>query len=128
MLSEWLGGGAGGGKRIRIPQGTEIPISGTINAAENIILAPGDRAFIISGQSPIGASFRENKCIGYFSTFQTFFPSLPQNCPVPSDELKTFYGFGYISDAACIDYVDRLSRCQIALSQPLGASGSCQGF
>ena len=127
-LSEWILASDASGKRIRIPQGTEIPISGTINAAENIILAPGDRAFIISGQSPIGASFKENKCIGYFSTFQTFFPPLPQNCPIPPDELKTFYGSGYISDAACIDYVDRLSRCQVTLSPPLGASGSCQRF
>lgn len=111
-----------------LPKGTEVPLSGTINATEDIMLADGARALIISGRSPIGASFRENKCIGYFSSFQKFYPQLPQNCPVPSDELASFYGVGYVRDAACIDYVNKLSRCQVALSPPVGASGSCQNF
>ena len=111
-----------------IPKGTEIPTSGIVNAAQDIVLTPGTRVILISGQSPIGASFRENKCIGYFSTFQKFSPSLPQNCPVPSDELLSFYGSDYIRDASCITYVKTLPRCQIALSPPVTISGTCQSF
>ncbi len=111
-----------------IPKGTEVPTSGVVNAIQDIVLAPGKRAIIVSGQSPIGASFRENKCIGYFSTFQKFSPSLPQNCPVPADELPALYGNNYIRDVACIEYVNRLSRCQVTLSPPVGLSGSCQAF
>lgn len=111
-----------------IPRGTEVPISGIVNASEDIVLTSGERAIVVSGTSPIGASFRENKCIGYFSTFQKFSPSLPQNCPSPSDELESLYGTGYIRDAACIDYVNKLSRCQVALTPPSGSSGSCQTF
>jgi hypothetical protein len=99
-----------------------------VNAAQDIVLSPGERATVISGQSPIGASFRENKCIGYFSTFQKFSPTLPQNCPSPSDELASAYGTGYIRDAACIDYVNKLSRCQVVLSPPVTISGACQSF
>ena len=127
-LSEWTLASDASGATTRIPKGTEIPISGTVNAAEDIVLAPGTRAIVISGQSPIGASFRENKCIGYFSTFQTFYPTLPQNCPAPSDELASFYGSNYISDAPCIDKVNKLSRCQVMLSPPAGTSGACQNF
>lgn len=127
-LSEWRLSSDASGRSVAIPKGTEIPMSGTINATQDIVLKPGTRAIISSGQSPIGASFRENKCIGYFSTFQKFFPSLPQTCPVPSDELAAFYGGGYIRDPACINYVDKLSRCQVALTPPAGASGSCQKF
>jgi len=127
-LSEWKLVSDASGNVSAIPRGTEVPISGTINAAENIVLSPGMRAIIVSGQSPIGASFRENKCIGYFSTFQNFNPSLPQNCPSPSDELAARYGAGYIRDPACIEHVDRLSRCQVALTPPPGASGACQNF
>jgi hypothetical protein len=116
------------GNIVSIPKGTEVPASGTINAAENIVLTPGTRAMLISGRSPIGASFRENKCIGYFSTFQKFSPPLPQNCPTPSDELSSLYGAGYIRDVACIDYVNKLSRCQVALSPPVTVSGACQNF
>lgn len=111
-----------------IPKGTEVPMSGVVNASQDIIITPGKRAIVVSGSSPIGASFRENKCIGYFSTFQQFYPSLPQNCPTPSDELSNYYGAGYLRDSACIESVNKLSRCQVALSPPVGASGACQNF
>jgi hypothetical protein len=127
-LSEWTLMSEASGSGIRIPKGTEVPASGVINAAQDIILAPGDRAIVISGRSPIGASFRENKCIGYFSSFQSFSPSLPLNCPTPSGELSKYYGPDYVRDAACIDYVNKLSRCQVVLSPPTNVSGSCQSF
>lgn len=127
-LSGWTLESGATGNAITIPQGTELPTSGIVNAAQDIILTPGQRALVISGQSPIGASFRENKCIGYFSTFQKFSPSLPQNCPAPANELTSFYGSGYIRDAACIDYVNTVSRCQSVLTPPPGASSACQSF
>lgn len=127
-LTGWTLESESTGNAVIIPQGTEVPTSGIVNAAQDIVLAPGERAIVISGQSPIGASFRENKCIGYFSTFQKFSPPLPQNCPVPSDELSSFYGTGYIRDAACIDYVNSLSRCQVVLTPPPGATSACQSF
>jgi hypothetical protein len=127
-LSEWSLTSDASGASVLIPKGTEIPTSGTINAVQDIVLSPGDRAIVVSGQSPIGASFRENKCIGYFGNFQTFSPALPQNCPAPSNELASFYGTGYIRDAACIDYVNKLSRCQVSLTPPTGASSGCQSF
>lgn len=116
------------GNTMTIPKGTAVPTSGTVNAAQDIVLTPGQQAIVISGKSPIGASFRENKCIGYFSTFQSFSPSLPQNCPTPNNELSAFYGTGYIRDAACIDYVNTLSHCQVALSPPSSATSMCQSF
>ncbi len=127
-LSGWTLKSDASGSSVSIPKGTEVPTSGVVNEAEDIVLSPGTRAMIISGQSPIGASFRENKCIGYFSTFQKFSPSLPRNCPVPSDELASFYGPDYIRDASCIDYVDKLSRCQVTLTPPVNASGACKNF
>lgn len=127
-ITGWIITSESSGSATTIPEGTETPTSGTINAIQDIILAPGMHAIISSGRSPIGASFRENKCIGYFSSFQQFTPSLPQNCPMPSDELSSLYGTGYIRDAACIDYVNKLSRCQVALSPPVSVSGSCQTF
>jgi hypothetical protein len=126
-LSGWTFASDATGNAATIPKGTETPTSGVINPAQDIILTPGERAIIISGSSPIGASFRENKCIGYFSTFQQFSPSLPQNCPLPSDELNSFYA-SYIRDASCIDYVNKLQRCQVVLSPPVTVSSSCQSF
>lgn len=116
------------GKAAVIPGGTAVPTSGVVNAAEPITLRPGDRAIIISGSSPIGASFRENKCIGYFGAFQSFSPPLPQNCPLPSEELKTRYGPDYLRDASCVDYVATRRRCDVTLSPPPTLSGACQNF
>ncbi len=128
-ISGWTLESAATGAAAVIPKGTEVPTSGIVNAVQDIVLTPGTQALIISGQSPIGASFRDNKCIGYFSTFQKFSPPLPQNCPLPSDELASFYGgSGYIRDAACVDYVNTLSRCQAVLSPPANTSGACQSF
>jgi hypothetical protein len=110
-----------------IPQGTKLPTSGTVNAGQDIVLNPGDSALVISGISPIGASFEENKCIAYYSNFQTFYPELPNTCPEPSSELATYYS-NYIRDNTCITYVNTLSRCQAVLSPPPTVSGSCQAF
>lgn len=127
-LSGWTLASEATGNSITIPRGTEVPTSGTVNAVQDIILTAGTRAILISGQSPIGASFRENKCIGYFSNFQKFSPPLPQNCPAPSDELSKLYGAGYVRDTNCIEYVNKLSRCQASLTPPPTASGVCQSF
>lgn len=127
-LSGWTLSSDASGNSAIIPKGTELPISGTVNASQDIIITPGKRALLISGSSPIGASFRENKCIGYFSTFQQFNPSLPQNCPMPSDELSNYYGTGYIRDVACIEYAKTLPRCRVAITPPAGASSACQSF
>lgn len=127
-ISGWTIESDATGNAIVIPRGTEIPASGTINAVQDITLTANNRALIISGKSPIGASFRENKCIGYFASFQRFTPSLPQNCPLPNNEITAFYGTGYIRDAACIDHVNTLSRCQVSLTPPSNVSGACQTF
>ena len=42
--------------------------------------------------------------------------------------INAAYGMGYIRDAACINYVDSLSRCQVVLSPPVTLSGVCQSF
>ncbi|HVB20289.1 MAG TPA: hypothetical protein VNF51_03385 [Candidatus Paceibacterota bacterium] len=126
-LSGWTLESDASGNASTIPKGTSIPTSGIVNPVQDIVLTPGEQAIVISGQSPIGASFQENKCIGYFSTFQNFSPPLPQNCPLSTSEIASYYP-DYIRDAACIDYVNTLSRCQVALTPPSDVSGVCQSF
>lgn len=111
-----------------VPRGTEVPVSGSVNVLQDIVLSPGERALLISGRSPIGTSFRENKCIGYLGTFQSFSPPLPRSCPDPSTELATFYGSSYLRDTDCIDEVDRLSRCETVTDPPENVPQSCKNF
>lgn len=127
-LTGWVLMSEATGASMAIPKGTEVPSSGVVNQVQDLILDPGEQALLISGRSPIGASFRENRCIGYYATFQKFSPSLPMNCPAASDELSRFYGPDYIRDASCIEYVNTVGRCQAVLTPPTTVSPSCQSF
>ena len=111
-----------------IPRGTEIPVSGSVNTTLNIVLSPGDRATIISGQSPIGVSFKENKCIGYLGSFQRYTPPLPLACPDPSDEFERFSGSSYLRDTDCLEEINRLRRCETVTDPPEDLPNSCQAF
>lgn len=111
-----------------IPYGTPLPVLGVVNQLEPIILTSGMRATITTGRSPIGTSFRENKCTGYLNTHQQFAPALAKDCPAPIDELASFYGTYYIRDLDCVDYVKTLSRCETVLYAPRSLSNSCRSF
>ncbi len=117
------------GKVAIIPKGTNIPRSGIINAANPIVVTAGQRVIISSGQSPIGASFQENVCTGYFTEYQSFYPSLPRICPTPQNELKKFYRpQPYTRDLACIKKVQNIQRCTLIGTIPQGLTTSCSTF
>ncbi len=127
-ISGWRLESGASGAAATIPEGTEVPLSGVINASQPIVLNPGDTAIISTGQSPLGASFRENECTGYFSQYQSFYPPLPQICPTPYHELQKFYGQNYLHDYTCINYVQNLNRCTLVAAPPANVSGACVTF
>ncbi len=92
-----------------IPGGSYLPYSNQVNSTSDILMLPGAVARVATGRSPIGVSFRLNRCTGYFEQFQNFSPSLPQQCPLPSDELPSTGNY----NKACRDYVSGISRCSI---------------
>lgn len=77
----------------------------------DVVLQRGDRAIITKGFSPIGISFRTNKCTGFFEENRKFTPSLPLQCPQPEDE--NLPRFSTVSDRndECIDIIERVPRC-----------------
>ena len=111
-----------------IPFGTELPLSGLITEREQILLYPGDTAYILSGRSPLGASFRTNACIGYFTQYQSFTPSIRNECPRPIDELEDLSGINLDRDRSCEEFVKDIPRCTIASSLPPELSNSCRAF
>jgi hypothetical protein len=96
------------GLDIAIGKGVYLIMPATLNTEQAIFLEPGDKAIITTGQSPVGYSFRLNKCTGYFEQFQDFTPRLPKECPYPRDE-----DLPQGLEDACLDYIDRLPRCEI---------------
>ena len=115
------------GKRgldVTIGRGAYLVYSAQINPQQDIYLYPGDRAYIITGISPIGTSFKINKCIGYFSQFQNFYPELPSwGCPRPEDEEDA-----QSLDDNCLDYLETIPRCRMQISIPPKLSSACQSY
>ncbi|MDO8493608.1 MAG: hypothetical protein Q7S19_03650 [bacterium] len=65
------------GKGIAIASASDLPYQGRINEEVDLVINPGSIVYLIEGPSPLGVSFRTNKCIGILSQFQSFYPPLP---------------------------------------------------
>jgi hypothetical protein len=98
-------------KTATIPRGTKLPTAGTLNPSEDIMLYPGERAYVITGESPIGGSFAENMCTGYLEQNQDFYPSLGNRCPAPSDEFDKYFAGNPYKDNACYTLIRNTSSC-----------------
>lgn len=112
------------GETVSVGGGAYLPYSAQVNPQEPIFLEKNGEATILTGQSPIGTSFRLNICTGYFNQFQTFYPSLPENCPrISQDEIPINY------PDACFDFVKSLNTCRMPLSSvPAAAGNDCATF
>ena len=116
-------------KRIIIGGAVEIFRSGVVNSAPPLFLAPGETVIVSTGRSPIGVSFKINKCVGYFEQFQNFSPGLNRWCPSPRDEFDDFANIPPPNDILCEDFVDKIGSCEIYLSSfPVGISNECAVF
>lgn len=116
--------------RIALPNAAPRLVTGTVNGLDAVTLRPGGNAFIVSGSSPVGASFRENKCTGYLAQFQQFNPPLSATCPEPTATLpvseETLRTFG----DDCIDFVRALPVCKFPTGNeiPSTLSPACRAF
>jgi hypothetical protein len=125
-LTGWTLESSVSGERARIPTGMELA---RLGSRGDIMLAPGDTAIVLSGDSPVGSSFRENMCTGYFEEYQDFYPSLNRSCPYPRAELEAYSGVA-LDDDRCYDFVATLPSCENARAEADDAhiSRSCEAF
>jgi hypothetical protein len=114
------------GKRARIPNGTERVRA---DSEAPIILLSGESATVVSGESPVGTSFKENRCTGYFEQYQDFYPGLAHSCPYPTEEMEE-YGDIPLDDDRCYDFVATLASCEVARAEASSAhiSARCEAF
>jgi hypothetical protein len=126
-ISNWRLESATTGAGDTLGKGAYLPYSGRVNTEQDIFLSAGDEVIVTTGRSPVGVSFKINKCTGYFSQFQDFVPTLRKQCPEPIDDLPNF-GPGTTFDQ-CYDFVERLRKCKVYLqSPPGGVGGACQEY
>lgn len=102
------------GQTVEIGQAVALPYANTINTSHDILLDPGDKAYIVTGHSPVGYSFHLNICTGYFEQFQSFTPSLPKNCPLLKDEPLPLAP-NQLSDT-CLNEINSWARCKTPTS------------
>ena len=88
-----------------------------------MILAPNEKAVIVTGKSPRSGNFKVNSCTGYFAQFQTFMPTLSTSCPRLSslDAAKNLV-------ESCRDYVSSIRSCQFPASIPTNITSVCNDF
>jgi hypothetical protein len=77
----------------------------------DVVLKQGDKVYISKGYSPIGISFRANKCTGYFNEDRAFYPSLELDCPDPSEEKIPQFSNNEESQDACLDAIQGVPNC-----------------
>ena len=114
-ITGWSLQSAVSGVRAYFPRGAYDFRMGAVNEQRNMQLDAGASAFLTTGYSPIGTSFRENLCVGYLNQLQTFSPRLPERCPSPSSALPlTAENLNLYGDA-CIDFARTLPSCRAPL-------------
>ena len=114
------------GVKVEIGKGVYLYFSGTVNPAQDIFLGPNETAYIITGRSPLGVSFRVNKCLGYLSKNQDFTPYLYSNCPAVRDEPMP-KAPNQLNDK-CLDYVESFPTCTTFTTGELWLSPECNNF
>ena len=139
-ITGWQLQSAVSGNYATIGSATELPLTGQINPQSSIVLPPGGRAIVTTGSSPIGTSFRVNKCTGYFEQFQNFNPPLSLSCPDPGDEFEETFRKDSVTALdtkedgyeICQNSVWNIPRCSMYRKDLRDAdprlSSSCQSF
>lgn len=123
-ITGWRVASIASDKTATIGGGSALPTAGFVNRTEPIVLRPGERAYINTGESPIGGSFAENMCTGYLEHNQTFYPTLPNRCPSPSEEFDRHFTGNPYKDNACYTLIRNTSSCTTP-NERGGISKSC---
>lgn len=124
-ISGWKVRSDASGKSATIPYGSELPKSG-LNTTASIVLSPGERAILTTGSSPVGVSFRENMCTGYFAERQTFTPYMGGSCPTPLNEFERFYVGNKLDDDTCYSFVSSARTCTAVTDTPAYLTNACE--
>ncbi|MEK7574606.1 MAG: hypothetical protein AAB511_00020, partial [Patescibacteria group bacterium] len=114
------------GRGANIAKGVTLVFQNQINSEAPIYLGQGETAYVITGRSPLGTSFKLNKCTGFFNQYQTFNPSLPSRCPRTTEfDLPPTSATGVRYDDACRTYINSLPSCRVILNPPNYLSPEC---
>ncbi|MBI3671781.1 hypothetical protein HY249_03235 [Candidatus Azambacteria bacterium] len=100
----------------------ETPNHSSFEYKSDVILNPNGRAYIYSGRSPSGYSFRMNKCVGYLNSTYKFSPPLQSQCPRPSSkDIENLTSY-------CQKKISQLSACQNPDTNDFLLDNDCRAY
>ena len=112
----------------KLPKGIKIlGTTGGLQQHTPIRVEPGETIIVSSGRSPVGNSFKINKCSGYRSQFKKFTPTVKTNCPDPMEEFIEDSSVPY-TDNKCYEIINRLPKCRAITDIPTGVTKQCRDF
>ncbi len=94
-----------------IPKGDRVLEDPYKPVKEPIVLLPGESAYLVTGDTFLNTSFRENICTGYLDERGTVYPSLSTSCPAPLDEMEAS-GEISLGNDDCYDFVETIGICE----------------
>lgn len=95
-----------------IGAGDALPSGADVRESNKITLRPGEQAYVITGESPLGGSFKENMCTGYLTKGNNFYPSLVNRCPSAKEEFDRFFEGNSIRDNGCYQLINQTNTCR----------------
>lgn len=105
-----------------IGTGAQVFYQGRVNSERDIVLYPGEKAIVLAGDSPVGVSFKVNKCSGFLEQFQSFTPSFPTTCPHPALDQTI-----YTTDLVCSQFMRSILRCNAFVGEyPSNINSECK--
>ncbi len=127
ILSGWKIKSLVTGGELVIGGASTIPEIGLPKDAPIIISEPYAKVIVSHALSPLNSSFRVNICTGYLDRNDSFLPSLPRECPKPSEEAP---GVSREINNECLDYIDTLPRCNIPREReyPEPLTRTCEAY
>lgn len=114
------------GRQITIGGAANIPTVG-LKDQSPIILPDRAEVVVATGHSPIGTSFRINKCAGYLEEKRNFDPEIWTNCPAVIDDAPPL-SREFNDD--CLDYIENIYGCNIPKERdfPDNLTRACENF
>ena len=116
---------------ISLPQGAPLYALGEVNEIQDVYLTPGESAVIATRQSPVGISFRVNRCSGFLNDTQTFEPKIKTACMKPTDILPPTAENIKKYGSSCISFVEQQKKCSYTTSESRGVdelTQECRDF
>lgn len=113
------------GVRIPLPVAAPLFVQGVVNTAQPVSLDPGASALITTGTSPVGVSFRENRCSGFLAQFQRFTPAIQSRCPAATELVADTPENRAVLGDSCFWFLQSLPLCTFPRTAPANVSPAC---